>query len=122
MMKAKEILNNTLKMLGYSDSDGNVELTNRIRNDAVVTINLVYGDLHRAVGSGEFEPIKSLDEEIKLPQKALGDVFMYGIAMHIARSENDGDQQQYYTMLYNSRRAGLTGYSKVKNTWPKPEF
>ena len=120
-MKAKEILNNTLKMLGYSDSDGNVELTNRIRNGAVVTINLVYGDLHRAVGSGEFEGIKSLDEEIKLPQKALGDVFMYGIAMHIARSENDGDQQQYYTMLYNSRRAGLTGYGTVRNTWPYPD-
>ena len=121
MMKAKEILNNTLKMLGYSDSDGNVELTNRIRNGAVVTINLVYGDLHRAVSSGEFEPIKSLDEEIKLPQKALGDVFMYGIAMHIARSENDGDQQQYYTMLYNAKRAGLTGYGTVRNTWPHPD-
>lgn len=120
-MKAKELLNNTLKMLGYSDNDGNVELTGRIRNSAIVTVNLVYGDLHRAVGSGEFEPIKSLDEEIKLPQKALGDVFMYGIAMHIARSENDGDQQQYYTMLYNSRRAGLTGYETVKNTWPRPE-
>ncbi|MBR6502288.1 MAG: hypothetical protein IKT42_02490 [Clostridia bacterium] len=122
MMKAKELLNNTLKMLGYSDSDGNVELTSRIRNSAIVTINLVYGDLHRVVGNGEFEPIKSLEDEIKLPQKALGDVFAYGIAMHIARSENDGDQQQYYTMLYNARRAGLTGYGVVKNTWPRPEY
>ena len=122
MMKAKELLNNTLKMLGYSDSDGNVELTSRIRNSAIVTINLVYGDLHRVVGNGEFEPIKSLEDEIKLPQKALGDVIAYGIAMHIARSENDGDQQQYYTMLYNARRAGLTGYGVVKNTWPRPEY
>ena len=122
MMKAKELLNSTLKMIGYSDSDGNVELTSRIRNSAIVTVNLVYSDLHRAVGSGEFEPIKSLDDEIKLPQKALGDVFMYGIAMHIARSENDGDQQQYYTMLYNSRRAGLTSYTAVKNAWPSPEY
>ena len=120
-MKAKEILNNTLKMLGYSNSDGNAELTSRIRNSAIVTMNLVYSDLHRAVGSGEFEPIKSLDEEIKLPQKALGDVFMYGLAMHIARSENDGDQQQYYTMLYNAKRAGLTGYGTVRNTWPHPD-
>lgn len=122
MMKAKELLNSTLKMIGYSDSDGNVELTSRIRNSAIVTVNLVYSDLHRAVGSGEFEGIKSLDDEIKLPQKALGDVFMYGIAMHIARSENDGDQQQYYTMLYNARRAGLTSYTAVKNAWPSPEY
>ena len=120
-MKAKELLNNTLKMLGYTNADGNAELTSRIRNGAIVAINLVYGDLHRAVGNGEFEPIKSLDDEIKLPQKALGDMFMYGLAMHIARSENDGDQQQYYTMLYNAKRAGLTTYDKVKNKWPRPE-
>ena len=120
-MKAITLLNNTLKILGYSDSDGNVELSARIRKNAIVTINLVYNDLHRAVGSGEFEPITSLDDEIKLPQKALGDVFMYGLAMHIARSENDGDQQQYYTMLYNAKRAGLTTYDKVKNTWQRPE-
>ena len=121
MMKAKELLNNTLKLLGYSDSDGNIELTARIRNSAIVTMNLVYGDLWRACNEGEFEPLKSLDDEIKLPQKALGDVFMYGLAMHIARSENDGDQQQYYTMLYNAKRAGLTQYGTVKNTWPRPE-
>ena len=77
MMKAKELLNNTLKLLGYSDSDGNIELTARIRNSAIVTMNLVYGDLRRACNEGEFEPLKPLDDEIKLPQKALGDVFMY---------------------------------------------
>lgn len=120
-MKASELLNNALKMLGYSDSDGNVELTGRIRNSAVVIVNLVYGDLWRACNSGDFEPIKSLGDEIKLPQKALGDVFLYGLAMHIARSENDGDQQQYFAHLYNARRAGLTKYEKVKNVIPKVE-
>ena len=120
-MKANEILNNTLKMLGYSDSDGNVELTARIRNRAVVAVNLAYGDLWRACNTGDFKPIKSLDDEIVLPERALGDVFMYGLAMHIARSENDGDQQQYYTMLYNAKRAGLTGYTTVRNAIPHPD-
>ena len=120
-MKASELLNNTLKLLGYSDADGNVELTQRIRNSGVMVINLVYGDLWRACNNGDFEPIKSLSDEIKLPIKALGDVFLYGVAMHIARSENDGDQQQYYTMLYNAKRAGLTQYKRVTNVWPRPE-
>lgn len=120
-MKAKDILDNTLKMMGYSDSDGNTELTARIRNQAVVAVNLVYSDLWRACNTGEFEPIESLDNEINLPKKALGDVFMYGLAMHIARSENDGDQQQYYTMLYNSKRSGLTRYETVKNAIPYPD-
>lgn len=120
-MKAKELLNNALKMLGYTDSDGNSELSGRLRNKAVVTVNLVYGDLWRACNTGDFEPIKSLSDEIKLPQKALDDVFLYGLAMHIARSENDGDQQQYFAHLYNARRAGLTQYGAVRNTIPHPD-
>lgn len=117
--KAGTLLNDTLKMLGYSDSDGNVELTTRLRNKAVVTVNLVYGDLWRICNEGEFEPIESLVDEIKLPEVATGDVFLYGLAMHIARSENDGDQQQFFAVLYNSRRAGLTQYDRVKNVIPR---
>ena len=118
-MKAITLLNDALKMLGYSDSDGNAELTQRLRNRAVVTVNLVYGDLWRIFNSESFKPLKSMDDEVALPEKALGDVFLYGLAMHIARSENDGDQQQFFTMLYNAKRAGLTQYDKVKNTVPR---
>ena len=118
-MKAITLLNDALKMLGYSDSDGNAELTQRLRNRAVVTVNLVYGDLWRIFNSESFKPIKSMNDEVALPEKALGDVFLYGLAIHIARSENAGDQQQFFTMLYNAKRAGLTQYDKVKNTVPR---
>ena len=117
-MKASEILNNTLKMLGYSDADGNPELTSRIRNQAVVAVNLVYADLWKMFNKETFTPIKSLDEKIELPPQATNECFLYGLAMHIARSENDGDQQQLYAMLYNSKRAGLTHFEKVKNVIP----
>lgn len=144
MMKANELLNDTLKILGYSNADGNIELTSRIRNSAVVTVNLVYADLWRICNTietndtipsvaeatapldtnkgslyREFEPIESLSDEIKLPPKALGDVFLYGLAMHIARSENDGDQQQFYATLYNSKRSGLTRFEKVTDVLPR---
>lgn len=120
-MKASEIFNNALKMLGYTDKDGNSELPQRLRNCAVVTVNLVYGDLWRVYNKENFVPIKSLSDEIQLPEEAMDDVFLYGLAMHIARSENDGDQQQYFAHLYNAKRAGLTQYGLVKNTWPKPD-
>ena len=120
-MKASTLLNDALKMLGYIDSNGNAELTGRLRNRAIVTVNLVYSDLWQIYGIGEFKPIESLGDEIDLPAKALGDVFLYGLAMHIARSENDGDQQQYFAALYNAKRAGLTQYDKVRNVIPRPE-
>lgn len=120
-VKAIELINNSLKMLGYTDSAGNIELSGRIRNNAIITVNLVYSDLWKTVNNETFKPIKSLDEEILLPQKATDECFLYGLAMHIARSENDGDQQQFYAALYNAKRAGLTGYEKVKNVIPKVE-
>lgn len=120
-MKAKELLNSALKMLGYTNADGNAELTGRTRNSAIVTVNLVYSDLCKMVSKEPFKPIKSLDDEILLPQKATDECFWYGLAMHIARSENDGDQQQYFATLYNAKRAGLTQYDKVKNVIPRVE-
>lgn len=120
-MKANELLNNALKMLGYTNADGNAELTGRIRNGAVVAVNLVYSDLWKTESNEPFKPIKSLDDEILLSQKATDECFLYGLAMHIARSENDGDQQQYFAHLYNAKRAGLTGYGTVRNTWPHPD-
>ena len=120
-MKANTLLNNALKMLGYTDSDGNTELTQRIRNKSVVTVNLVYSELWRIFNTGEFTPIKSLSEDIELPEKALSEAFLYGLAMHIARSENDGDPQQYFAYLYNAKRAGLAQYDKVRNVIPSPE-
>ena len=119
-MKANELLNNALKMLGYTDNDGNSELTQRLRNKAIVIINLVYGDLWQIFNKDTFYGIKTLGDEIELPQRVLNDVFLYGLAMHMARSENDGDQQQYYTMLYNAKRAGLTQHTSVKNILPYP--
>ena len=116
-MSANELLNNTLKMLGYSDIDGNVELTQRIKNSAIININLVYSELWRIFNTSEFKPIKSLSDEVNLPEKALSEAFIYGLAMHIARSENDGDQQQFFTYLYNAKRACLTQYGSVKNMW-----
>lgn len=117
--KAIILLNDALRLLGYTDNDGNPELSQRIRNKAIVTVNLVYGDMWRICRDADFRPIASLDDEIALPKKATGDVFLYGLAMHIARNENDGDQQQYFAYLYNSRRAGLTKFDRLKNIIPR---
>ncbi len=118
-MKASEILNISLKMLGYSESNGNVKLTQRIRNKAVVAINLVYSDLWRVLGKCDFKPIKSVSEEIKLPEDIINDVFVYGVCMHIAQSESDGDNQQFYSALYNRKRTSLSQIGGYKDVLPR---
>ncbi len=118
-MTANEILNEALRTLGYTDCDGNTRLPQAIRNRAAVTVNLVYEDLHNICNGTPFVPINSLDDKVTLPEKVLHSAFLYGLAMHIARSENDGDQQQFYAHLYNSKRAALSKTQKVKNTIPR---
>lgn len=118
-MKAIELLNDSLKLMGYTDVNSNSGITQKIKNNAIITVNLVYSDLWKVFNEKPFEPIKSLTDEINLPLQMPTDVFLYGLAMHIARSENDGDQQQFYTYLYNSKRAGLTVMTKVKNIIPR---
>lgn len=116
-MTGNQLLNNALKILGYTDQNGNAQLTSRVRNNAIVNINLVYSDLWRATKGGNFQPINSLGDTIDLPYSVLQDVFLYGLCMHMARSENDGDQQQFYTLLYNQKRLSLSKFEKIDDTF-----
>ena len=116
-MTGNQLLNTSLKILGYTDQNGNSQLTARIRNCAVVNINLVYADLWRITHDTPFIPINSLGDTVDLPENALHDVFLYGLCMHMARSENDGDQQQVYTMLYNQKRASLSHTETIVDTF-----
>jgi hypothetical protein len=112
------LLNNSLKILGYTDQNGNEQLTTRIRNSAIVNINLVYSDLWRIRKAKEpFKPVNSLSDTVDLPNDVLYDVFPYGLCMHIARSENDGDQQQFYAFMYNQKRLSLSRIEIIEDTF-----
>ena len=116
-MTGNQLLNTSLKILGYTDQNGNSQLTARTRNCAVANINLVYVDLWRIINDTQFTPITSLGDTINLPSDVLNDVFLYGLCMHIARSENDGDQQQMYTVLYNQKRTSLSHTETIEDTF-----
>lgn len=118
-MKASEVLNIALKLLGYTESNGNVKLTQRIRNKAVVAINLVYADIWRILGKENFKPIKATSEEINLPADIINDVLVYGLCMNLAQSESDGDNQQFYAALYNKKRAGLGRIESYQDVLPR---
>ena len=116
-MSGNQLLNTALKILGYTDQNGNSQLSSRVKNCAVVNINLVYVDLWRMLNETAFIPIVSLGDTVNLPETVLNDVFLYGLCMHIARSENDGDQQQMYAVLYNQKRTSLSHTETIEDTF-----
>lgn len=117
-MKANEIINNALKLLGYTVAAGNAQLSSRIMNKAVPIVNVVYSDLWDKEHTDEFTPVIKMDDEVKLSSKT-ANVMVYGVAAFIAQSENDGDQQQLWMSTYNNKLRTLTTITTRKDVLPR---
>lgn len=120
-MTAADMEKKIINLLGYTDGSGNIAQNTHLRQRALTAINTVYADLFYALGRTEFSPVLSPEDAIDLPERVLNDVMPYGAAAFLAQSENDGDQQQYYIMLYNQKRAALTRSESVEDSIPVPE-
>lgn len=109
-MTAKDVYNNALALLGYTD---NPEFQRR----AVPIFNKVYFDLHTICnGAEEFAPIRSLNDKLNLPDTVLLSVMPLGIAEMLALGEGDGELQQYFARDYSVARVKLNTIDRVKNT------
>ncbi len=113
------MLKKAAEMLGYTNANGNLQLSARITSKGLTLLNLVYSDLWRICNRGEFQPLNRLQTEITLPEIAINDVMPYGMAMMIAQSESDGDQQQLYSSLYNQKRASLSKKETIQDVLPR---
>ena len=117
-MTGRDIVKRALIRLGYTTDNGNESLTKRIMSRALETVNDVYADLWDKEHTEDFEPSNSLDDEIKLSNKAAA-VMIYGVAAFIAQSEDDGDQNQLWMSMYNRKRASLSKIETIKDAIPR---
>ena len=114
-MTGNEILKKAMELLGYTDSDGSAQLTQRIKSRALTAINQVYSDLHYALYSTQFAPIEKMSDKIELPPRIFTEVMPYGVASFLAQSESDGDQQQFMVMMYNQKRKLLCKITEIQD-------
>lgn len=115
-MTVVEIINKAMALLGYSDNDGNTQLSQRIRNRAIPIFNLVYNDLRR-ISELKHNPIFSLSDSIELPVEAI-DVLICGVAAYLAGSEGDDVQQYMWSTEYQQRRTKLSRVGEIKDVIP----
>lgn len=118
-MTGVKITEMAAKLLGYTTSNGNLQLSERIMSKALVCVNLIYSDLWSICKNEEFNPLASLGDAIDLPDRVLYDVMSYGVAMMIAQSESDGDNQQLYAGLYNKKRSSLSFTETIEDRFPR---
>jgi hypothetical protein len=116
-MTGGEILNQSLRLLGYSESNGNAHLTQTVINRALPIINLVYAELARNCEQ-EFKPLESLSGKLDLPDKAINEVMPSGVAMYIANAEGDSAAEAFWGAEYNAKRVTLSHFGEIKDVLP----
>lgn len=121
-MTAKDIISKAIITLGYNDEQGNTS-DSRFQIASKNALNIVYSDLFYCLNSEGFEEIKSLTDEIKLPERILNNVMPYGVAAFIAESIGDGEKQQFFIAIYNKKRMQTTRSDSVDESGvPCPEY
>lgn len=109
-MKAKEIYDLAMSLLGYSENTV-------IQKRSVPIINKIYLEMFTVFKkpNEEFVSIKSLGDSINLPDDVLTVVMPLGVAAGIAVGEGDGELQQYFAYEYDRARKRYGQISTVKD-------
>ncbi len=106
-MTGKQVLTTALQLLNYTNQNGQVDSANSQEyfGRALAVINQIYADLWNMQDTnGAFSPLHDINEHIALAEDVCRNAMVYGVAMLMAQSVGDGDNQAMYASLYNKRR------------------
>ena len=114
-----------MEMLGYSSAEG-ISGREDMLKKALTLINLVYAELYYAFcfvpgGTDNFTPLKTMSEKLVLPPMVLNDIAPYGVAMYLAQSESDADNQNLYANIYNQKRIRGKSVKTISDNLPHIE-
>lgn len=105
-MTGQEALEQALRLLHYTDQDGQPE--SRFREDSrhqgLAAVNQVVADLWAVEQEQPFVPLDRLDDTVALSDRACREVLPIGVAMWIAQAEGDSAQQAVLAAAYSQKR------------------
>ncbi|MBQ9414542.1 MAG: hypothetical protein IJU16_05385 [Clostridia bacterium] len=119
MRTGEEIRDRALALLNYTDNKGQLrsDLYADLYTRSLGLVNQIYGDIWYSFYQDAFEELGSLSDTIRLPGRVIDDVMPYGVAMLMAQTVGDGDNQSLYATLYNRKRAGMTKSDRRVDVW-----
>lgn len=107
-MTGMELFDKAMELLGYTSAEGLSGKEDMLKR-GLTLVNLVYSELYYAFvyipgGEDNFKPLALITDKIVLPDRVLNDVAPYGMAMYLAQSESDADNQTLYANIYNQKK------------------
>ena len=97
MRSGQDVLERAKCLLNYTHTDS--------EQRALAIVNQIYADIWYTERREPFLPLRTLSQPLLLSARQVQDVMPYGVAMLLALSEGDGDNQQLYATIYNRKRA-----------------
>lgn len=120
MKTGEQIKNRAMQLLNYTDQNGRLDSTMYADLTArgLAVVNQIYAEVWYALYDKGFEELGTLTDELDLPERVVNDVMPYGVAMMLAQSIGDADNQSLYADLYNQKRGLLTHARRRKDVIP----
>lgn len=121
-MNAMSLFEKAMEMLGYASAEG-ISGREDMLKKALTLINNVYAELHyafqqKAGDEDSFVPIVNINDSLNLPTAVLNDIAPYGVAMYLAQSEGDADNQSLYANIYNQKKVRGKRIGRIKDRLP----
>lgn len=125
-MKGNDILRQALMLLNYTDHNGEIDAANNahLNKRSLPILNQIYADLWEPrQAEAVFTPLNTLEDEPDLNAYTVYNILPYGVAMLLAQSEGDADNQTLYASLYNQRRPGAKRRPEhIRDVLPRTEW
>ncbi len=108
-MKGTDVVERALALLNYTDRRGKVDKKQaaEIYGRCLPLLNSVLADL-LFIKRQPLVEMASIMDDVPLDEATVIGVMLYGVAMMMAQSESDGDNQQLFAALYNQKRNTVT--------------
>ena len=121
-MNGMSLFEKAMEMLGYTSAEG-ISGRDDMLKRVLTLINNVYAELYYAFvqKQGEkdgFVPLANINDNLNLPPYVANDIAPWGVAMLLAQSENDADNQALFANLYNQKKVRGKKFGRVKNAMP----
>ena len=107
-MTGQDVVKQALRLLGYTDTRGEPDgrTHTEVYKRSLAILNQLCCELAAAQGT-PFTPLGNLHDTPPFEAHIVRGILPYGVAMHLAAAEGDGDNQQWFAALYDQKRTAM---------------
>lgn len=121
-MTGDDLMLQAMRLLNYTNPRGDIDRLQaaELFKRGLTMVNLLLADVMPIEGN-EIRLLEALTDPLPVSDHTAAAVLPYGLAMLLAQSEGDGDNQQIMAAIYNQKRGSIRRPgNRVADVLPMP--